>query len=190
MKDIIDAQVLLALNKKKFQKQWSRSTLDDDIKAVLRTASKRKTGEPGYPDQIYVNEDVRLLILVEDKTNVTSHQSDPDVPDMPERYAVDGLKWYMSLFIDNPIFDSWKIVGIAVSGDIEDTYNHKISTYIVKDRNIEWIPQINSLLDEKDYLRLFVNVNEEEMIERIGSSSKKINKMLRSIDSQKRPILL
>ncbi|MGI8385718.1 HsdM family class I SAM-dependent methyltransferase [Robertmurraya sp. P23] len=190
MKDIIDAQILLALNRKSFQKQWSRATVHEDIKSVLRTASKRKTGEPGYPDQVYVNEVEHLLILVEDKTNVTSHQSDPDVPDMPERYAVDGLKWYLSLFMANPIFASWKIVGIAVSGDIEDTYNHKISTFIVKDGEIELIPQINSFLDEKDYLKLFTNVNEEEMIERIGSSSKKINKMLRSIDSQKRPILL
>ncbi|ADC52261.1 type II DNA modification (methyltransferase subunit) (plasmid) [Alkalihalophilus pseudofirmus OF4] len=190
MKDIIDAQILLALNKKSFKYQWSRATTNEDVKSVLRKASKKKTGLSGYPDQIYINEEEHLLILVEDKTLVTAHQSEPDKPDNPERYAVDGLKWYISLFIKNPIFEAWKIVGIAVSGDIEDTYNHKISTFIVRENEIELIPQVNSFLNEKDYLRLFINVDEEEMIERIGSSSKKINKMLRSIDSQKRPILL
>lgn len=190
MKDIIDAQVLLALNSKMFQKTWSRSTINEDVRSVLLTASKRQNGEPGYPDQVYVNETENLLILVEDKTNVTAHQSSPETPDNPERYGVDGLKWYISRFMLSPMFNNWKIVGVAVSGDIEDTYNHKISTFIVRDDEIELIPQVNSLLDEEDYLRLFINVNEEEMIERVGSSSKKINKMLRSIDSQKRPILL
>ncbi|EXJ23870.1 Type I restriction-modification system, DNA-methyltransferase subunit M [Alkalibacterium sp. AK22] len=188
-KDKIDADILLALNNLDYTYQWNRSVPHVDVNSILSTASKSATGNPGYPDQIYINEDKQLLILVEDKTNPSDHESDDDEDTNPEKYAVDGILWYLSRFNDNR-FSNWKIVGIAVSGDIHDSYNHLISTFIVIDEEIEHVDQVNSLCSEEEYLQLFVKVNEEEMIERISTSSKVINNMLRNIDSQKRPILL
>lgn len=188
-KDKVDADILIALNSLEYTYQWNRAVNHRDINEILSTASKSGTGFPGYPDQIYLNEDKQLLILVEDKSNPSNHESPSDETENPEKYAVDGILWYMRKFIHKK-FSNCKIVGIAVSGDIHDSYNHLISTYIVVGDEIEYVEQVNSLCSEDEYLQLFVKVNEEEMIEKISSSSKKINNMLRNIDSQKRPILL
>lgn len=188
-KDKVDADILIALNNLDYTYQWNRAVSHGDINDILSTASKSGSGFTGYPDQIYLNEDKQLLILVEDKSNPADHESETGETNNPEKYAVDGILWYLKKFI-NKKFSNWKIVGIAVSGDINDSYNHLISTYIIVDGKIENVEQVNSLCSEEEYLQLFVKVNEEEMIERISTSSKKINNMLRNIDSQKRPILL
>jgi type I restriction-modification system DNA methylase subunit len=45
-------------------------------------------------------------------------------------------------------------------------------------------------MTEEQFLALFNSLDEENAVEKVGNSSKKINNLLRSIDSQKRPVLL
>ena len=197
-KDKNDSQVYRELLKKKYAYTWDNYTNHEYVNKILSHASKNGKGNYGYPDAIYVNENSKLVILVENKPSVGQHRSISEKFFNPEKYAVDGIKHYLSHFIQNKIVDvncqnyfkDWKFIGLAISGDIEDEYNHLISTFIILNNKITEQTQIQDILDEQDYLSLFDNINEEEIISKISFSSKKINKWLRSVDSQKRPILL
>lgn len=192
--DSLVYRYLLTLN---YEKTWDSYTDNDQINSVLSKSSKRGTGKEGFPDAIYVNENNKLLILVENKPTISQHISSIGKED-PEKYAVDGIKHYLSFFISNNIeqpktkeyFFHWKIVGLAISGDPTDDYNHRISTFLIINNKLEEQKGVSDILSEADYLNLFDNIDEERIVTEVSASSKKINKWLRSVDSQKRPILL
>ncbi|MCM2466488.1 HsdM family class I SAM-dependent methyltransferase [Methanoculleus oceani] len=195
-KDKTDRAIFRRLESLNYSGHWEDYTNNNYVTEILSHASKSKTGKDGYPDGIYVNEIKQLLILLEIKQDTSKHISE-DGESEPEKYAVDGIKHYLSFFLkenlENSIvqdyFRVWKIVGIAVSGNIDDEYNHRISTFAIIDQKIV-DKNILELLDEEDYLNLFETINEEEIISKISTSSKKINNLLRNVDSQKRPVLL
>lgn len=163
----------------------TNSKLTEQIIKKLRTLSKKKNGKGGYPDRIYCNKSKRLLILVEEKPMLSDH----DLPDI-QRGAVSGIKWYLNGFRTDE-FDGWKILGIAVSGDLSREYQHKFSCfYIDENKNIKESFKTTNFLTESQFIALFNNLDEEKAIEEVSRVSKKINTLLRTIDSQKRPILL
>ena len=134
---------------------------------------------------------------MEIKQTISNHIS-KDGKSEPMYYAVDGVIHYAKHFLLEYIkenrhkeyFKDWKIIGIAISCDINDEYNHRITTFIVINEKIQEQNDITDILNEEDYYNLFDNFDEEEIINDISTSSKKINKILRSVDSQKRPVLL
>ena len=165
-----------------------------EVAHVLATASKRDTGKPGYPDRVYVNAHEKLLILVEEKPTVKEH----NLPDK-EKGAINGIKWYLDRFarVNLPkalkdFFDEWKILGIAVSGDLSVAYQHKFNCYTfdTDSQKILPLPQVVNFITEEQFLALFNSLDEEKAVSATSISSKKINNLLRTIDSQKRPILL
>lgn len=158
--------------------------LDDNIVKALSVASKNQTGNEGYPDRIFFNRMEKLLILVEEKPKVADHNID-DI----NKGAVAGIKWYLNFF-KNDVFRNYKILGIAVSGDLDDPYGHGFSCFTIRDCKIEMLPQVTNFLKEEDFLAIFNTFDEEEAISAVSSVSKTINNLLRNIDSQKRPILL
>ena len=179
-----------------FSEKWTTKKVSNTkIQKILNTSSKRKTGNRGEPDLIYVNEAKQLLILIENKDSITEHKT-TNKPNV-EKYAVDGVIHYLNSFKKENInklniddfFDNWKIIGIAFSGDIEDEYNHLISTFILDDDKVIDI-STEELLDEYDYISFFENIDLEKISKNISKSSSEINRILRAIDSQKRPILL
>ncbi len=198
-KDKNEYSLIAHLLKLNYKYKWGNYTSNEQVNKVLSVASKKGTGNIGLPDQIYINEDEKLLILVEEKTNISEHVS-KKIGSAPTKYAVDGILWYLNFFTKDKLmkcnhdlsnyFSNWKIVGIAFSGKIDDDYNHRLSTFIIHNNVIEEKNTVTDFLNEKDYLNLFENYDEEEIINNISSSSKKINRQLRSVDSQKRPILL
>lgn len=165
-----------------------------EILQVLKRASKRGNGQAGYPDRIYASTQDRLLILVEEKAQVKDH----DNPDR-QKGAISGIQWYLSRFLQanlpeplKPFFSHWHILGIALSGDISFLYQHKFSCYTLRDggAGIASLPQVTNFLTHEQFLALFNTLSEEEAVGRISSSSRRINNLLRGVDSQKRPILL
>jgi len=196
-KDKNDSLVYRYLLTLDYEKTWDNYTDNDQINFVLSKASKKGTGKGGFPDVIYVNDKNKLLILVEDKPSISQHISNVGKED-PEKYAVDGIKHYLSFFVPDNIkqsktkeyFSHWKIVGLAISGDPTDDYNHRISTFLIINNKLEEQKGVSDILSEIDYLNLFDNIDEERIVGEVSASSKKINKWLRSVDSQKRPILL
>ena len=196
-KDKNDSLVYRYLLSLEYEKTWDNYTTIPQINEVLSKASKRNTGNEGYPDAIYVNSEKSLLILAEIKPSIAQFVS-PMGKEDAEKYAVDGVKHYLSFFLKDALqksslkefFEHWKIVGLAISGDPTDDYNHRIGTFLVNHDRIEEQKAVVDILCEADYLSLFENIDEEHIISEVSSSSKKINKWLRSVDSQKRPILL
>lgn len=195
-KDKNDSLVYRHVLNLKYTKTWDNYTDILEINKILSRASKNGKQNTGYPDLIYVNEEKKLLILAEIKPTISEHISKEGKQSI-EKYAVDGIKHYLSFFLSSNIkdqnlktfFSNWKIIGIAISGDINDDYNHRITNFILTDK-IEEQTNIYEILNENEYISLFENVDSERLINEISVSSKKINRLLRSVDSQKRPILL
>lgn len=181
-----------------FSKKWTVQKQNNKyIQEILDKTSKKETGKHGYPDLIYVNENKKLLILIENKNQIKNHVSKNE--DKPVDFAVDGIKHYLSFFTNGKLskeketikkyFKNWKIIGIAFSGDINDEYNHRLNTYIIEEDLIRDIGK-NEILDEEDYLAFFENIDLEKISNDISKSSSEINRLLRNLDSQKRPVLL
>lgn len=65
----------------------------------------------------------------------------------PKDFAVDGVIHYTSFFLEENLdkinsslkkhFKNWSIIGIAFSGDINDEYNHLVTTFIISDNEIK-----------------------------------------------------
>ena len=175
----------------------SKTKLTEDIKEVLSTASKSQNGNEGYPDRIYIDEKNKLLILVEEKSTMKEH-----TVDNVEKGAIAGIKWYLSKFQKDILskehkelvskLNKWNILGIAASGDFSKEYQYKFSCFMIdkKSNDIKLLSQITNFVGHEDFLAIFNSLNEEEAINQISQSSKKINNLLRNIDSQKRPVLL
>ncbi len=168
--------------------------LTSEIKQVLSTASKKENQRIGYPDRIFVDSHNKFLVLVEEKPSIKDHE----IPDK-EKGAVSGVKWYLSRFFNSNLkssvknyFNDWKILGIAVSGDLLIEYQHKFNCYTIdsKQEKIVSLSQVTNFMTQEQFLALFNSLDEEEAVSTVGSSSKKINNLLRSVDSQKRPVLL
>ncbi|MBU4338863.1 SAM-dependent methyltransferase [Patescibacteria group bacterium] len=181
-----------------YTNEWNVKKQDNGyIQEILDKTSKKETGEHGYPDLIYVNETKKLLILIENKDQIKNHISKNG--DNPVDFAIDGIKHYLSFFTNEKLdkeketikkyFKNWKIIGIAFSGDINDEYNHRLDTFIIENDLIQNIGK-NEILDEEDYLAFFENIDLEKIANDISKSSSEINRLLRNLDSQKRPILL
>ncbi len=163
------------------------------IQQVLDKSSKKDNGKRGEPDLLYVDNNNKLLILIECKFSVDLHKSPNG--DKPIRYAVDGIKHYLKFFLPQELDNrnnnlrNWKIIGIAFSGDIESKYNKQIDTFAIRNNKIENL-NISEILDIKSYINLFENIDTEKITSEIAVSSKKINNILRLLDSQLRPVLL
>lgn len=196
-KDKNDSAVYRYMLNLNYDKDWDEYTSNEEINKVLSKASKNNKSNIGIPDLLYVNESRKILIVMEIKPTISEHIS-KDGKSEAEKYAVDGIRHYLKFFLYENLekenllnyFKHWKIVGLAVSGDLSDEYNHRVSTFIIADNDIQEQKNIVDLLDESDYVNLFENIDEEKIINDISASSKKINKWLRSVDSQKRPVLL
>ena len=193
-----DFRVRNCIESKSYSQQWHQQSIKDDyVQPVLDKASKSGTREIGRPDFIYKNEQKKLLILIENKSDLNYHVSKNE--DRPIYYAVDGVKHYLSHFTNTNLlnfsqtvqvyFENWNFIGIACSGDIENEYDHLITTFIVDGNEIRDINK-NELLNEKDYIAYFENVDYDQISKEISTSSETINRLLRNLDSQKRPVLL
>ncbi|RXJ67682.1 type II restriction endonuclease subunit M [Halarcobacter ebronensis] len=186
-------------NNKEFSKSWiPKKTKNKHIQEILSKATKAETEDNrGEPDLIYLNEEKKLLILIENKDKIKDHKSKNG--DKPKDYAIDGIKHYLKFFLKNKITNlnettqkvikEFKIIGIAFSGDINDNLNHLINTFIIQEDKIKDI-SILEFLNEEDYIALFENLDLEFISNNISRSSSEINRILRNIDSQKRPVLL
>ena len=182
-----------------YSHEWeTKKTSNKYVQEVLDNSSKSGSGYRGEPDLIYINDKRKLLILIENKHSIKDHNSKPEEEDRPKDFAIDGIKHYLSFFLTENLppkstienyFETWSIVGIAFSGDIYDEYNHLISTFIISDEKVQDI-ETNEILDEEDYVAFFENIDIEAISKNISKSSSEINRMLRTLDSQKRPILL
>lgn len=177
----------------KWDSSQSELEITAEVYSVFKHASKKQNNNIGYPDRIYVNATEKLLIIVEEKSSAKFHETGNI-----ETGAIDGIKWYLSRFADSNLknalkqyFSNWKIIGIAVSGNLEEM-GHLFSAFKLNciDGEITELTQLTNFVSEDKFLALFNTFDEENSITKVAQSAKKINKLLRIINSQSRPVLL
>ena len=104
-----------------------------ELDEALKTASKRGTGNAGYPEYVAVIDD--FVLVVEDKADLDKHVklTDDGVIDMSVKavteYAVNGAYFYAKHIAQNSTFK--KVFSVGVSGDGK---HHKITPLYVDDR--------------------------------------------------------
>lgn len=178
-----------------YSNEWRENVDNEYINLILSHSSKNKNGNVGLPDFLYINEQKRLLIMIELKPTISQHEKD----------AVPEIKHYLSCFMPGTletfgVYDikvneaikelkKWNILGIAVSGDVSIEYSYRIDTFGIKIDTIADM-NINEIHNEEEYLALFENLNLEEISARISQASNRINNLLYSVKEDKRPTLL
>ena len=126
-----------------------------EVDEALKSASKKGTGESGFPDFTAKVKD--FLIVIEDKSDLSKHckldsNSCIDLDNIKSitDYAVNGAIHYAKHLAKNTSFK--KIIAIGVSGDER---HHKISPYFINERGI---------LDKKlNDLETFTLLNEDNI---------------------------
>ena len=126
-----------------------------EINEALKTASKRGTGNAGYPEYTAVIGD--FVLVVEDKADIQKQikLTDTGIIDTSTKaitdYAVNGAYFYAKHIAQNSTFK--KIFALGVSGDAK---HHKITPLWVDDREgYKELPDIESFISFSEQ-----NINE------------------------------
>lgn len=126
-----------------------------EVNEALKTASKRGTGNEGYPE--YVARIGDFLLVIEDKASPDRHArfDDNDVLDTSVKavinYAVNGAYYYAKHIARNSTFK--KVFALGVSGDAK---HHRITPLYVDDRDGYM------MLDDLDTFVSFTETNVRE----------------------------
>lgn len=193
---------------------WVARQLDDskikydaqgsDVKEIndaLQSASKRGTGNAGYPEYVAVVKD--FVIVIEDKADLTKHQKlsntgilSVDQKDIAD-YAVNGAYFYAKHIAQNSSFH--KIFAIGVSGDEK---HHKITPLYVDDRDgYKQLPDIESFtsftaVNIDEYYTRYVlaeKTDVEKTTEEILKDAAELHEYLRtygSLKDQDKPLVV
>ena len=104
-----------------------------EIDEALKTASKKGTGNAGFPEYVGIVKD--FLVVIEDKASINDHinrdKNDLIAEDQNSiiNYAVNGALFYGKHLSQNTTFK--KIIAIGVSGNEK---NHRITPLFVDER--------------------------------------------------------
>lgn len=193
---------------------WVARQLDDskikydaqgsDVKEIndaLQSASKRGTGNAGYPEYVAVVKD--FVIVIEDKADLAKHQKlsntgilSVDQKDIAD-YAVNGAYFYAKHIAQNSSFH--KIFAIGVSGDEK---HHKITPLYVDDRDgYKQLPDIESFtsftaVNIDEYYTRYVlaeKTDVEKTTEEILKDAAELHEYLRtygSLKDQDKPLVV
>lgn len=117
-----------------------------EIDKALKSASKRGTGNAGYPEYVAVIQD--FVLVIEDKANMDKHikLTDKQILDVSTPaitdYAVNGAYFYAKHIAQNSSFT--KVFAVGVSGDAK---HHRITPLWVDDRETyKQLPDIESFI--------------------------------------------
>lgn len=139
----------------KLEEQRSRKKR---VKELLKSASKKGTGNRGSPEFIITfPEFVDAIIVVECKPKLNQHESADGKSD-PENYAVDGARHYADYLKDD--FD---VLAIAVSGENKDNLSVTQLRFEKGHSEPEELPD-NNLLSVYDYVSIFEQEREAEKL--------------------------
>lgn len=172
-----------------------------EINDALQSASKRGTGNAGYPEYVAVVKD--FVIIIEDKANLAKHQkmTDKGILSVEQKditdYAVNGAYFYAKHIAQNSSFH--KIFAIGVSGDEK---HHKITPLYVDDREgYKQLPDIESFASftaaniDEYYTRyvLAEKTDVEKTTEEILKDAAELHEYLRtygSLKDQDKPLVV
>lgn len=195
-----DLWVYAQLNENKIEADAQGSNVKE-IDEALKTASKRGTGNAGYPEYVAVIDD--FVLVVEDKADVAQQINltddgliATDVKSVTE-YAVNGAYFYGKHIAQNSPFK--KVFAVGVSGDEK---HHEITPLYVDDR--EGYKQLDdiesftwfSLSNINEYYTRYVleeSTDVEKTTEQILKDAAELHEYLRTygtIKDQDKPLVV
>ena len=172
-----------------------------ELNDALQSASKRGTGNAGYPEYVSVIKD--FVIVIEDKADLAKHEklTDTGVISVEQKdiadYAVNGAYFYAKHIAQNSTFR--KVFAIGVSGDEK---HHKITPLYVDDREgYKKLPDIESFTSfskeniDEYYTRYVLNekTDVEKTTEEILKDAAELHEYLRtygSLKDQDKPLVV
>ena len=172
-----------------------------EIREALKTASKRGTGNVGFPEYIGVVKD--FLIVIEDKSSVSFHENrtrDDLLAEDSEsicNYAVNGALFYGKHLSMNTSYK--KIIAIGVSGNEK---RHRISPLFIDERqNYKELPETEGfiLFNEDNIDEYYIkeilqeNTEEEKETKEILKDAAELHEDLRnygSIQDKDKPLIV
>lgn len=125
-----------------------------EIAEALKSASKRGTGNVGFPEFVGVVKD--FVIVIEDKADIANHEKFGSDGELSREatdvanFAVNGAIFYGEHIARNTNFH--KVIALGISGNEK---SHRMTPYFIDDRNIKRLDDIESLI-------LFNNDNIDE----------------------------
>lgn len=138
-----DLQVARQLDDSKIKYDAQGSDVKE-INDALQSASKRGTGNAGYPEYVAIVKD--FVIVIEDKADLAKHQKltstgilSVDQKDIAD-YAVNGAYFYAKHIAQNSSFH--KIFAIGVSGDEK---HHRINPNNPDDKQVKSQKELHDL---------------------------------------------
>lgn len=171
-----------------------------EIDQALKSASKRGTGNAGYPEYTAIVDD--FVLVIEDKAD-TEHQihfvDDVIAQDTKSvsDYAVNGALWYAKHIAQNSPFK--KVFAIGISGDEK----HRLITplYVDDRESYKQLPDLETLVsfspnNIKDYYTanvLNVDTNVEKTTEELLRDAGQLHEYLRTygtLKDQDKPIVV
>ena len=123
----------------------AQGSIIKEVDEALKTASKKGTGNVGYPE--YVGKIKDFLIVIEDKADVAKHiKNEGSViaqdTDAVVNYAVNGALFYAKHLIENTSIK--EIFAIGVSGDAK---HHRITPVFVNTTtDYKQLPDVESFI--------------------------------------------
>ncbi|MGI6258855.1 MAG: HsdM family class I SAM-dependent methyltransferase [Anaerolineaceae bacterium] len=136
-----------------------------EIDDALKTASKRGTGNVGFPE--YVGVIKEFLIVIEDKASVSNHENRTENNLLAEDsvsicdYAVNGALFYGKHLAENTSYK--KIIAVGVSGNEK---KHRISPLFINEQGIySELPEVETFISfseeniDEYYLREILKEN-------------------------------
>lgn len=172
-----------------------------EINEALSTASKRGTGNAGYPEYVAVVND--FVIVIEDKADLSKHEKLTDTAILETTtkavmdYALNGAYFYAKHIAQNSPFK--KVFAIGVSGDSK---HHKITPLYVDDRegyieleDVESFTMFNNQNIHEYYIRnvLKEQTDVEKTTEQILKDAATLHEYLRtygSLKDQDKPLVV
>lgn len=172
-----------------------------EINNALKTASKRGTGNAGFPEYVAVIDD--FLVVIEDKASLDKHlkYTESGIIDFSVKavtdYAVNGAYFYAKHVAQNTNFH--KIFALGVSGDAK---HHRITPVWVDDREgYKILPDVESFISFSssnifDYYTRFVleeSTDTEKTTEQILKDAAELHEYLRtygSLKDQDKPLVV
>lgn len=172
-----------------------------EINEALKSASKKGTGNAGFPEYVGVVKD--FLILIEDKSSVDKHVRYTDegiiADDVKSNidYAVNGALFYAKHLVEKVTYK--KIIAIGISGSEK---KHRITPIFVNERGeYTELPDIETLISFKEnnideyYIReiLQEDTNSEKETAEILKDAEKLHNDLRNygnIEEKNKPLIV
>ncbi len=167
-----------AFNSKNNVEVWAKKSTNNKINGLLKSSSKNKKGNLGFPEYIIFHEKEELVIVIENKKETKFHYKEPLTEDI-QKYAVNGALWYASF-----LKDEFNVIAIGISGNsvedlVIDTFAWKKGSEFFNNLNLNKIYPIENYTEKLS--KSNIERSSKESFLNLNKKANDINQFLRDV---------